>query len=337
MKRVTIKDIAAALDLSISTVSRALSGDKNIRSDTKELVAATAYKMGYQRNNNAAMLRTGRTNTIGVLINEMVTPVASRVLDGIQSVLHSNGFNMQLAVSHDDSRTERSNLFRMENAHIDGLIVAPCPNTSNCSEFHRIKESGMPLVFILRSPKFNDIPKVLSNDYAKAYELTEHLIKSGRRRIVHVRGSEVLENFNHIYEGFRDCLRDHNVSDRDCPVISADITLSEGQNIAERLLMENVNFDAVFACADILAIGIMNALRRKNVEIPTQVAIAGFSGTPLSHLVFPPLTTAEPPLKEMGCKSAELVLDMIMHPDKEIPDTTILDSVLHLRESTGAC
>lgn len=333
MKNVTIKDIAGHLQLSVSTVSRALAGDSGIRGETRERVVRAAAEMGYRRNSAAAMLRTGRTNTIGVIVNEMMTPFSPKVLEGIQDVLQQEGYRLQLADSRDDPDQEHRNIALMEESRVDGIIVAPCHSLANLSEFRRLQLRGYPIVFYARTLRDFNVSRVVANDYDKAYFLTEHLIRSGRRRIVHVSGPEEVSNFTDIRKGYIECLRKFNIPVDKSLVIPADLTVKSGQKVADRLLAGGVDFDSIFACSDILAIAIMNRLRRHGYRIPEDVAVAGFSGSPLSQLVYPSLTTVEPPLFEMGQRTARLLLDRIRTPEST-PETIVLDAKICLRESS---
>lgn len=334
MKYVTIKDIASRLNLSVSTVSRGLSDDKSIRLQTRQKIQAVADEMGYKRNKAAALLRTGRTNTVGVVVNEMLTPFASRVLEGIQAELQSAGYQMQIANSREDPQQERRNLQLMENSFVDGIIVAPCHGQSNVDEFQGLLKGGHPMVFFARSIKNLDVSKVVSNDNDKAYFLTEHLIRSGRKRIVHVKGPDDVSNFVDIYRGYTECLRHFGLKVDPELVVESALSVTDGQLVADRLVDSGIEFDAVFACTDILAIGVMNRLRQLGYDVPGDVAVAGFSGSPLSEMVYPALTTVEPPHFEMGVQTARLLLDQIEAETPQEPRTVVLDSKICLRAST---
>lgn len=334
MKNVTIKDIANRLSVSVSTVSRALADDKNIRKETKQQIVETAADMGYKRNNVAAILRTGRTFTIGVIVNETTTSYASQVLEGIQSVLHEAGYHINFADSHDSVEQERQNLKMMENALVDGIIVAPCQSSANLEEFRRLINSGRQIVFFGRSLKDLEVPKVIANDYDKAYYLTEHLIRSGCTRIVHVSGPKEVDNYSDITRGYQDCLKKFKVPYDNALIVESEISVNGGYQTADHLIENKIDFDSIFACCDLLAICIMNRLRHHGLRIPQDVSVAGFSGSTLSQLVYPTLTTVEPPLREMGEKVAKLMLKRIKNPGSET-ETIVVDSRIQTRESTN--
>ena len=334
MKRTTIKDVAAYLHYSVSTVSRALSDDRNVHPETKRRVLEAAEHLGYRRNHIASRLRTGRYGCIGVVVNEMFTPFASMVLEGIQSVIHNHGWQVLIVNSHGDSVRERRNLRLMEHSVIDGMIVCPCPVGDNTDEFSRIIEKGMPMVFFSRKLEGVRVPRVVVNDYDKAFFLTDHLVHAGLRRIVHLRGPRSVENFTEIHRGYRDALARHGIIEDDRLVIDVSLKQGEGCMAVRKMLESRMDFDAVFACNDLLAIEVMQTLQEQGMHIPEDVAVAGFSGSPLSQLVYPPLTTVEPCLFDMGEKAACLLLDIIKTGYTDRDASVIVDAGICLRAST---
>lgn len=333
MKRVTIKDIANHLCISVSTVSRALSDDKNIRRETRDLIYRTANKLGYKRNHLAASLRSGRTNSVGVLVNEMVSPYAAQVIQGIQRVMHFNGINTLICNSNNDPEEERRHLHLLERSLVDGLIVSPCHSGRNVDELKRLQEAGMPMVFFDHSPAGIVAPKVVANNYDKAFFLTDTLIMSGRRRIVHLKGPDAIEDMSDIHRAYKDCLSKYQIPYDEALVIETGPTAEDGRRVAQMLLDSNIKYDAIFACNDLPAIGLMNRLHDAGVKIPEDVAVAGFSGSELSELVYPPLTTVEPPLCEMGEKAAEMLIAQLEKPGNNAGKVTV-DAKLKIRKST---
>lgn len=333
MKYVTIKDIAKELSLSVSTVSRALMNDKNIRRETKEKVLEMAELLDYKPNPVALNLKYGKTNTIGVIVPEMVTPFASQVIKGIQRVLFAKGMKVVIAQSDENSMLEKENLAVMESFMVDGIIICPCHCLANNSEYKRIGDAGIPMVFYDRFPKENNVSKVIINDYAKAYFLVEHLVRSGRRKIAHLRAPSHILNAYERFKGYRDCIQKFKLDFNEKLVIDTGMTIDDGEDGAKRLLNSGESFDAIFAFTDTLAVGAMNYLRNQAIKIPEDVSIAGFSGTILSTIVYPCLTTVEQPLEKMGETAAELILEKLSNPSVE-NRTVILDAEIKYRAST---
>lgn len=335
MKHVTIKDLAARLCLSTSTVSRALTGDKNIRRETREQVQALANELGYKRNEVALGLKRGQTNTVGIIVPEMITPFAAEVIGGIQEILFREGLRVIITQSNENPATERMNLRLMEQFRVDGIIIDLCHNLENEEEYRRIQHEGTPVVFYDRVPLSDDVTKVVVDDYIQSFFLVEHLIRSGRRRIIHLEAPSYITNAHERLRGYRNALEKFGIPYDPALVIKAGISIDDGKQAAERLLRENVSFDALFAFTDTLAIGAMNCLQEHGILVPEEVAVAGFSGTVLSTIVHPQLTTVEQPLREIGRTAAGLLIEKIRHPETS-PRTVTLKAELKIRRSTAS-
>lgn len=334
MKHVTIKDIARYLSISVSTVSRALVNDKNIRRETKEKVLEAAKMLGYKPNPVATNLKFGHTNTVGVIVPEMVTPFASRVVNGIQEVLYANGIKVIIAESSENPEKEKENLQLMERFMVDGIIISLCSYKRNREEYLRLQQAEMPMVFYDRIPYGLDVSQVIVDDYMKAFFLVERLIRSGRKRIVHIQGPDDVYNSIERARGYKDALSKFNIFPDENMLVKTGLTFEDGKNIADRLVEKNISFDAVFAFTDTLAIGMMNRLRELGKKIPEEIAVASFSGTELSTIVYPKLTTVEPPLLQMGKAAAELILEKIKNPSS--PNrSVVLNAEIRMRASTG--
>lgn len=334
MKHVTIKDIARYLSISVSTVSRALVNDKNIRRETKEKVLEAAKMLGYKPNPVATNLKFGHTNTVGVIVPEMVTPFASRVVNGIQEVLYANGIKVIIAESSEDPEKEKENLQLMERFMVDGIIISLCSYKRNREEYLRLQQAEMPMVFYDRIPYGLDVSQVIVDDYMKAFFLVERLIRSGRKRIIHIQGPDDVYNSIERARGYKDALSKFNIFPDEDMLVKTGLTFEDGKNVADRLVEKNISFDAVFAFTDTLAIGMMNRLRELGKKIPEEIAVASFSGTELSTIVYPKLTTVEPPLLQMGKAAAELILEKIKNPSS--PNrSVVLNAEIKMRASTG--
>ena len=333
MKHITIKDIARHLSLSVSTVSRALINDKNIRQETKERVLETAKMLGYKPNPVATNLKYGHTNTVGVIVPEMLTPFASQVISGIQSVLYANGIKVIIAESDEDPNKERENLQTMERFMVDGIIICLCSYKENLDQYIRLQQAEMPMVFYDRIPYGMNVSQVIVDDYIKAFFLVEHLIREGYRHIVHLQGPDDVYNSVERARGYKDALVKFNIPFYNDRMLKAGLTFKDGANAADMLIEKGVSFDAIFAFTDTLAIGAMNRLRDLGKKIPEEIAIASFSGTVLSTIVYPQLTTVEPPLQQMGKVVAELIIEKIKEPLS--PNRSIvLDAEIKLRASS---
>ena len=330
MKRVTIKDIAARLGLSASTVSRALSGDRNIRSATREKVLATAREMGYNPNLAATSMKTGRTRTIGVVVPEMNTSYTIKVIQGVQDVFYSLGLRVIVADSAEDPARERENLLMMERFMVDGIIFCQCSYRHNRDTLERLIAERVPLVCFGRISHGIDVSKVIVDDYAKSFFVVERMILSGCRRICHFTGPEEVYNTVERARGYRDAMEKYKLEARE---IDGGMVREDGRDAVNRMMETGETFDGIFAFNEAVGVGTMNRLREIGLRIPEDISVAAFSGTDLSTAVFPQLTTVEPPMFEMGRTAARLILDKIKNPSSE-SRTVVLNAEIKLRQST---
>ena len=332
-KHVTIKDIARSLCISVSTVSRALTDDKNIRKETRDMVVEEAKRLGYKRNPVAMNLRMGRTNTIGVIVPEMHTPYASQVIGGIQEILYKKNQKVMIAESDENPCRELENLKMMEQFMVDGLIVCLCSYRKNIEMYQQLEEAGMAVVFYDRIPYGMDVSQVLVEDNVDSYFMVEHLIRLGRMRIAYIQGPDDIYNAYQRGLGYREAMEKFRLFDPSL-IVKTGMTFKDGADAIDRLIYNKVDFDSVFAFTDTLAIGAQNRLRALGKRVPEDIFVASFSGTELSTIVSPRITTMEPPLEEMGRKAAELVMEKINNPETE-NKMIVLKTTMRCRESTG--
>lgn len=333
MKRITIKDIAKSLCISVSTVSRALADDKNIRKETRDLVVEEAKRLGYKRNPVAMNLKMGRTNTIGVIVPEMHTPYASQVINGIQEVLYKQNQKVMIASSDENPQRELENLQMMEQFMVDGLIVSLCSYKQNIDMYKQLEDEGMAIVFYDRIPYGMDVPQVLVDDNVDSFFMVEHLVRLGRKRIAYLQGPDDIYNAYQRGLGYREAMDKFGLYDP-ALVVKTGMAFQDGANAIDQLIKRGVDFDAVYAFTDSLAIGAQNHLRALGKRVPEDVMVAGFSGTELSTIVSPQITTMEPPLEEMGRQAAHLVMEKINKPETE-NKMIVLKTTMRCRESTG--
>ena len=253
---------------------------------------------------------------------------------GIQSVLYKNNQKVMIAESDENPDRERDSLRMMEEFMVDGLIVSLCSCKHNIETYRRLAEEGMAIVFYDRIPHgMDDMPQVMVDDNNDSFFMAEHLIRLGRRRIAYLYGPDDVYNAVERGRGYCEAMEKFHLYDPQL-VIKTGMTFADGAAAVDSLVREGVEFDAVYAFTDTLAIGAMNRLRGIGRRIPEDVAVAGFSGTELSTIVFPQLTTVEPPLAEMGQRAAELVLEKVRNPEAE-NRKIVLRTEMRCRASTG--
>jgi len=334
VKHATIKDIANHLSLSVSTVSRALTGDKNVREETRKNILKTAKELGYSPNPVATNLKYGHTNTIGVIVPEMNTMYTIQVIRGIQSVLYENGIKVIVADSNEDPDRERENLQMMEHFMVDGIIISQSSYLKNKDEYLRLQNEEMPMVFYGRIPHGLNVSQVLIDDYAKSFFVVEKMILSGRHKICHILGPKDVYNSTQRGRGYRDAMSKYGLPHGDDMQVYGGLDLDGGSNAVDQLIRRGVDFDGIFAFTDLLAIGAMHRLQELGKKIPEDISISGFSGSMMSTVVNPQLTTVEPPMFAMGQTAANLIMEKIKNPSSDAR-TVILNAEIMMRGSTG--
>ncbi|PZX50443.1 LacI family transcriptional regulator [Algoriphagus ratkowskyi] len=335
MKRITVKDLAKHLLLSTSTVSRALLNDKNIHWETKKKVLAAAKELGYKRNSAAASLKYGQSKNIGFVVPEMVTPFSSKVLRGVQEVLYPLGYRVIVTVCDEDPQRERENLLLLEEFNVDGIIINLCDESKNHDIYQQLIDQGIPLVFFDRTPNESlNVSKVLIDNFFYASDMMEHLVDQGRKKIVHIMGPPSLRNSQDRAKGYEEVMDKHGIYDPALIIEVEGLGFEDGKKAIKTLMDQKIDFDGIFAFTDTLAIGAMNYLLENGVKIPNEVSMGSFSGTELATMVYPQLSSVEPPLEQMGEEAARLILEKIKNSDIDCRDI-FLKAELKIRSSSS--
>ena len=254
--QITIKDIAKALNISASTVSRALKDHPDISRETKEAVNNLAAKLRYKPNAVALSLKNSKTNTIGVIIPEVVHFFFSSVISGIEDVAYDAGYNVMVCQSNERYAREIINAQALDSNRVEGALVSVSKETHDFAHLLYLEENGIPLVFFDRAPEELDVDKVIIDDCKAAYNATTHLIETGCRRIAHLAAPQTLGIGIQRLAGYKLALEDHGIPYREDWVIVADSFELAGD--ATRNLMHlPIPPDAIFAVNDMTAVGAM--------------------------------------------------------------------------------
>ncbi len=330
---ITIKDIAKALNISASTVSRALKDHPDISRETKEAVNTLAAKLRYKPNAVALSLKNSKTNTIGVIIPEVVHYFFSSVISGIEDVAYEAGYNVMVCQSNEKYAREVINVQALESNRVEGALVSVSKETHDFSHLLNLEENGVPIVFFDRAPEELDVDRVIIDDRKAAYNATTHLIETGCKRIAHLSTHQTLGIGFERLAGYRKALEDHGIPYREDLVVVADSFELAGD--ATRNLMHLPSPpDAIFAVNDMTAVGAMKTLQRMSIAVPQKVAIIGFSAGFFSDITTPTLSSVDQHGYEMGVEAAKLLLQRIEIPVEGKHKTQFIDTHLVLREST---
>ncbi|MFI3248434.1 MAG: LacI family DNA-binding transcriptional regulator [Rikenellaceae bacterium] len=335
--KITIKDLAKQLGVSISTISRALSNKSDVNKETRDKVLKLAAEMGYRPNPIALNLRNKRSRTIGIVVPEFVNSFFTFIIMAVQEVLDQNGYQLLITQSNESAETEACNLRMLQNNMVEGIMISPTKQGQNIDLYREIIDAGTPIVFFNRPCNDVEASKVIIDDFSMAFFATEHLIYEGRRKIAHLAGLESLELTSARKNGYLKALSKHNIPINHEIIVTTGILEERGYEEMTKLLDKGVDIDAVFAMCDPVAIGAMKAIKERGIKIPEQIAIVGFSESRSATLIEPNLTSVAQPLSLMGETVAKLLLKEIDARNNNQPvtyETIKLDAILNIRESS---
>jgi len=331
--QITIKDIARELNISPSTVSRALKNHPDISKETKEAVNDYAKTHHYRPNALALNLRMSRNNTIGIVIPEIIHYFFSTVLAGIEEVAHENGFNIIVCQSNESYEKEVRCVSSLIDTRVAGVLASLSKTTSEYSHYQEVLDNNIELVFFDRICIELNTDRIVVDDYAGAFTATEHLIKSGCKRIAFYSSPVHLEISKNRRNGYLDALQKYNIP-VDKSIIRVCDTHQEAIDITPEILNLENRPDGFFAINDHTASGILYAVKQAGLRVPDDISICGFSGGDIARSCDPRLTTVEQHGYEMGRRAAKMLIDKINGITRGQYRNNIVHSSLIVREST---
>lgn len=335
---VTIKDIAKALGLSTSTVSRALRDSYEISPETKKLVLEYSEKINYRPNPIALSLKEKRSRSIGIIVCEIANSFFSQTINGIESIAYDMGYNVIIAQSHESYNREVLNVQYLASRSIDGLLVSVSSETQDLAHLKNLHERGFPIVFFDRIVDEMETHKVIVDNFKGAYDATEHLINSGYKNIAALAGSEYLSITKERLNGYRKALEDHSIPFDEKYIqhcLHGGMLYPEVENALNHLLGLPIKPDAIIASADKLTTNCMRYLKKRKISVPDELGLIGFSNLDLTDLLSPSLSVVRQPAFEMGQLSTELLIQLIesKRPVKDF-ERRVLPPQLLVRESS---
>lgn len=331
----TIYDIARELNISKSTVSRALTGHPQVKAETRKAVLELAEKLDYQRNMLSINLISRKSNLIGIVVPEFETSYFPQVIIGAQAMAQKHDYNIIVSQSNEKFETEVENTKVMLASQVDGILVSITKETRSFEHLKIFQRKGIPMVMFNRVADELIVPKVVINDYEAAFGAVEHLILTGKKRIAHLAGPDSLITSRKRMQGYLDALKKHHLRVDESLIIPYDLTLGKVKIYVRHLMeMENPP-DGLFAINDPAAIEAIQTIKKMGLSIPRDIGIVGFSNDYGSDLIEPSLTTVDQPIQLIGSTAMQLVLDLM---DKEVSQwkavTKTLDSSLIIRNSS---
>lgn len=332
-KPATIKDIAKRLNISLSTVSRALRNAADVNSDTKKAVLALSEELNYQPNKLALSLRQKQTHTIGVIVPNL-DYVLSLMVRGIDEVALEAGFTVMVCQSNESFGREILNTRRLLESLVDGFIISVSSETKSFEHFKKIQERNIPIVVFDRVTPQLIAPSVRIDNEEGGFIATEHLIEQGYKRIAVLAGPENLGVSNKRLEGYLNALKKYKVKKDPSLIVHCDFNQDYAYYATLELLAMKKRPDAIFTISDRMAIGAMLAIKKKGLRMPQDIGLVGFNNEPVTGLVTPSISSVEMPSFELGKLAAKLFIETMHHPENLNSVEKVLKPKLIIRESS---
>jgi len=336
---ITLVDIAKALNLSVSTVSRALTDSYQIGDETKKRVLAYAKEHHYIPNRMARGLREGKTRSIGVVVCSIDNNFVSQMLDGIDQYCSENGYQLIIMQSKELFNQEKACVNLLYAGGIDGLLISPTYQTSDFEYLINLQQSGLPIVLFDRLSNQIDTHKVAADNFKGAYNATKHLIKNGFKRIAHINSDSKLSMATERFEGYKEALTDFDLplNPELIKFLDTTTTLDLTNNleiaIKELMLLEEQP-DAIFTATDLLSTKCLALINKIGYQIPKDIALIGFSNTDLADALNPSLSTIHQPAFEIGNLAAKQLLSLIGNKTENSYETILLETEIQVRSSS---
>ena len=332
----TIKDVAELVGVHPSTVSRVINDDSRISEKTREKVFLIIKKLGYTPNAIARGLKTKRTYTLGMIIPDITNPFFAEIARGVEDAANKNDFNIILCNTDDRLKKERTYLEILRGKRVDGLILG----TAHIKDksILELEKNNFPYILVSRNIEGLDKNCVIVDDEAGGIMAAEYLIKLGHRRIAHITGPLKTRSALNRLKGYKLTLKKHEIEYEDELVGEGDFRIKGGYQVMKRFLKLNEPPTAIFAANDLLALGAMQAIQKKNFHIPEDFSVIGFNDIELASFVYPALTTIRQPMLEMGALAVKMLLRIIEEGEfnqrKIVLKPKLILSLIHISEPT---
>jgi LacI family transcriptional regulator, galactose operon repressor len=334
-RRPTLRDVAEGAGIHPATASRALNPATRhlVNAETAERVNRVARSLGYRPNPVARSLKTARSASIGLVIPDLTNPLFPPIARGVEDALAGAGYSAWIVNTDSDPAREAAAVESMRSRNVEGFVFATARLDHPLLE--ELAAAGTPMVLVNRRVARGDIPSVTPDDASGVAMAMRHLVDLGHRKIAHLAGPQDLSTGRNRLRAFRQALQDHGLEDAPERLVICD-SWTEGAAIdaMNRLLDAGVEFSAVLAGNDLVALGCFDALAERGLSCPEDVSVVGFNDIPLMDKLRPPLTTVRIPHYEVGAEAARLLLEVLQEPGRH-PRSILLPLTLVVRGSTA--
>ncbi|WP_257667374.1 LacI family DNA-binding transcriptional regulator [Parapedobacter tibetensis] len=340
MPNLTLRDIAKALDLSVSTVSKALRDSYEIGDETKKRVLDFARTNHYLPNRMAKSLKEGKSGSIGIVICSIDNSFVSRMLDGIDGACTKAGYDIIIMQSKESLAQEKACIMQLEARGVEGILISPSAETIDFEHLTYLKDAGMPVVLFDRINEHVESYQVGIDNRNGAFQATQHLIDNGYRHIAMLNISSGTHFALKRSEGYADALERNNIAYRDefvhlCKPSDREALMGSAAIAIQALFGLPNPPQALFAATDQLSTHSLSVIHQLGFRIPQDIALIGFCNTELADVLTPPLSTVYQPAFEIGRLAAEKIIGLISGKDmQEEHETVLLPTRLDIRQSS---
>lgn len=306
---VNLKQLAKALNLAPSTVSRALRDSHEISQDTKERVKKLATELGFEPNPFASSLRQSKSKTIAVIIPEIENNFFSQAMNGIEKIAQGKGYHVLIYITHENFEREKSILHLLRNGRVDGLLISVSNSTHNFDHIEEYVRANVPLVSFDRVYESTAIPSVTTDDVYAARKATEHLLAAGCKRIAYLSMAEGLSISARRKQGFLDALKKNKQATGMAIECSNDD--EKNRKLIRQLLQQKQKPDGIFAAVEKLAVNAYEVCHELKIAVPSKLKLISFSNSSSTALFDPPLSTVVQPAHLIGEEAAKVLFKLI--------------------------
>jgi DNA-binding LacI/PurR family transcriptional regulator len=330
--KTTIYDVAREAGVSIATVSKVINNTGRISEKTKEKVLKVMKDLNYQPSVVASALTGKRTFTIGLLIPDIANPFFAEIARSVEDRGHELGFSVVMCSTDNNIQKEEKYISLLKQKSVDGIIIATGTRNLKIIQEELLAQQ-IPVALIARDMPALAVDTVLIDDFLGGYQATSHLISLGHKKIAIIAENLNVASSRERIRGYQQALEDAGISFDKNLLLVSDFSVESGKEVARRLLRDSSRPTAIFACNDLLAIGVIQAARELDINIPDDISVVGFDNTILATIIDPPLTTIAQPIQDMGRKVIDLLVKEI-HGTKHAKQRIVLLPELIVRKST---
>lgn len=334
MKKTTLKDIAKQLNISVSTVSRALQNNPRISIEVRQQVLKLANESNYFNTKYPQSFSLRKTNIIGIIVPKISYHLYAMAISGIEKIAKEHNMHILICQSDESYFEEVSLVNELMSIGVAGIIVSLASETKQFDHFLQIKKHGIPLVFFNRSCDDIDADKVIIDNFKASYDATNHLIAVGCKHIAFIGGPNILQISNTRLLGYKKALVDANIPVKEERIEHCNFTRESEMSAARKLFYTADYPDGIITFSDQIAINAMLAIKERGLRIPEDVSVIGINNEPIGELIEPSLSSINQPGYLMGTNAAKLIFERIKSPNKSFTKK-VLNSQLVIRNSTN--